>query len=186
MTGGTASQSPRSAVDRAARRRMTERRRRVWLNLLLFGVVLVVAVLLSMAQRDHQSVRSCDQRLTVTCQELQKMLAQGKVAPKNLPLPLPGSEYGDAMLSEEEAAADDEAFFVMRAHYFYNAHYARQSASGQRVGVCCCANAHALYLREDGRHVVLFDGENYELVWMTEEEYQRQAAELGLCVSPGK
>lgn len=183
MSKSVVGQTGQTAADRAARRTLLQRRRRVWRSLVLFVVVTAVMVLVSMAQRDYQSVRTCRQRLEYTCAELQKLLERGDKAPQSLPLPRADGGRESAGVN---GGVDDDAYFTLRARYFYNARYGRAAAREKRVGVCCCEQPHRLYLRADGRHVIVFDGQRYDLIWMAEQEFRRQAAELGLHVPDGR
>jgi hypothetical protein len=182
MSQSAAPPAVTSVVDRAAIRTMSQRRRRVWINVAVFVLVTTVMVLLSMAQRDYQSVRDCWKRMNGTGQELQKLLSRGEAAPLLLPLPQPRELPANA--SQAERDRRDDEFLLMRQHYFYNAHYGRPQAQQRQrpVGVCCCAALHHLYLRTNGRHVIVFDGQRYELRWLTESEFRRQAAVLELVV----
>lgn len=63
MSEAAPAQTAKSVADRASRRTMSEHRRRVWLNVAVFSLVTAAMVVLSMAHRDHQSVRSCQRRL---------------------------------------------------------------------------------------------------------------------------
>ncbi len=154
---------------------MAQRRRRVWLNIGGFVLVTGLMVVLSMLQRDQQSIVSCRERLVFATRELQKRLGRGQT--ELVDLPLPDSKGDSAQPQSEEA-------FENRAHYFYNSDWWREQPKRKVVGVCCCAAVHDLFLRPDGRHVIVFDGTKYELRWMTEAEFARQGPELGLDVPP--
>ena len=66
-----------------------------------------------------------------------------------------------------------------RQHYFYNSQYAAAHSGPRIVGVCCCKNTHHLFLQSSGRHVIVFDGEKYEVRWITEAELRKQATLWG-------
>jgi len=157
---------------------MSVRRRRVWRSLAVFVIVTAAMVVLSMAQRDYQAVQACRDRLEFTRGQLQELLAHGTVAPLELPMPGHSTEAGGTPAPRKPA----EDPFVARAHYFYNARYARQPDRKDPVGVCCCEAPHHLYLRPDGRHVIVFDGQRYSLGWLSEAEFQRRASALKLNV----
>jgi hypothetical protein len=170
----------KNVADRAALRTMSQRRRRVWINVSAFALLTGLMVLLSMAQRDEQAVRSCHDRLAFAADELQNRLSRGVTAVDNLPLP---GSTGVAKVATGQPRNEDEAF-ENRVHYFYNADWWRGRHRRRVVGVCSCAAPHQLFLRPDGRHVIVFDGQRYELRWMTESEFARQAPEFGLDVPP--
>lgn len=183
MSESVATQTAKSVADRATRRIMSQRRRRVWFNVAVFVLVTAVMVVLSMAHRDHQSVRSCERRLEFARQELQKLLDDhGRVAPGSLPLE--GWKEVKEMWEPSSPAEQEmhDEYYSRREHYYYNSRYGRQLARRAPIGVCCCADQHRLYLRADGRHVIVFDGQRYELRWMTEREFHEQATALELTL----
>ena len=67
------------------------------------------------------------------------------------------------------------------SHYVYRLENLTADAPDGPVGVSCCAAAHRLFLDSDGRHVVIYREQAYEIRWMTETEFQRQAESLGLA-----
>ncbi len=75
----------------------------------------------------------------------------------------------------------DESHTDATSHYVYRPDNLGADAPDEPVGVSCCAAAHRLFLDTDGRHVVIYDGQTYEIRWMTETEFQRRAASLGLA-----
>jgi len=176
----TAATATRSAAERATQRVVSERRWRVWSNLTTFVAISVVMVLLSMALRDHQSIDSCYRRLSYTSADLQKRLARGEVAPFTLPLPSSPESTAAALPDLGRRSATDDP--TPREHYYYNTFYARQQAGSGDVGVCCCKAPHDLFLRSDGRHVLVFDGQHYALRWLAESEFRRAAPGLELRV----
>lgn len=183
MSEAAPAQTAKSVADRASRRTMSERRRRVWLNVAVFSLVTAAMVVLSMAHRDHQSVRSCQRRLEFARQELQKLLDDsGRVAPESLPLEgwEEVTQMGEPSSPAEQEMHDE--YYMRREHYFYNSRYGRQLTQRRLVGVCCCAAPHRLYLQADGRYAIVFDGQRYELRWMTEREFHEQAAALKLIL----
>lgn len=168
---------PGTVADRAALRAMAERRWRVWINVAAFVLATALILVLSMAQRDHESVQKCHERMDYARQQLQDLLAQGQLVPLRLPLPEGEQLPADASPAEREQREEDA--LSRREHYFYNMRYARSLGRSTPVGVCCCKYPHRLYLHQDGRHVIIFDGEQYELVWLTETEFRRQEKTLG-------
>lgn len=185
MSDVSVTRSARVTADELARQTVAQRRRRVWFNLMLFLVVTAGMVVLSMAQRDHAALRGtiadCRKRLEFVRDELQTLFDRtGQLAPDELPLPELAASGQDA--DKTKGSLDDEEFFTLRTHYIYNARYA-QASKRQLVGVCCCEQAHDLYLQRDRRHVLLFNGKRYEVLWMSETEFRRRAHELGFHLS---
>ena len=74
-----------------------------------------------------------------------------------------------------------EAHSVAASHYTYRPDNLNAESSDGPTGVSCCAAPHGLFLDTDGRHVVIYDGRAFEIRWMTETEFQRQAEGLGLA-----
>ena len=182
MSDNAVNPSARSVTDRAAVRTMRERRRRVWRNVGVFLLVTSLMVVVSMAHRDHQAVRGCRERMTFARDRFQELL--GTVEPAPDQLPLPGLEADDPT-DVTRTPGEDQVLFDLRMNYLYNSDYWRQARRRRPVGVCCNREPHRLYLQANGRHVIVFDGDKYELLWMTEPEFRERAAELGFSLPEG-
>lgn len=178
MTAGTTIEksATKSATSKPQRRAVERRRLRVWANVAGFLVVTAIMVVLSMAQRDTQSMQRCERNLEFASGRLQAMLAEGRYAPLNLPLP--GME--EETTNPRVRALEENAGVVqVREHYFYNSRYRPPRDEETWVGVCCCRASHRLYLFPEGRHVLVFNGSGYEIRWLLEADFRAQAAELG-------
>ena len=64
---------------------MSQRRRRVWRNLIVFVLVTCAMILLSMAERDNQAVRGTIRQdredLEYACAQLQEAFERGRLTP---------------------------------------------------------------------------------------------------------
>lgn len=152
--------------EQVARRTLGMRRRRVWRSVGLVVLLTLAMVILSVMNRDQQSIDACRERMTFAVGEFQRQLDERGISPSALPLP-----EGDADARER-----------FRGHVLYNVLYTGSSRT--EVGVCCCQEPHDRLFMPPGRHVIVFNvrQRRYELRWMTEEEFVRRADELGLRV----
>jgi hypothetical protein len=170
MDSTTSRLADQAAVAERVRRRTTAaRRRRFVRSAVLFLFLTAAMVLVSLAHRDSQAAKAAEQ-----CRAWAEYAAReltAKYKGRMLPLLLPHREK------------DRER---VRTHYHYEWSNDRHVAANERVGVCCCKQPHRFFLRPDGRHVILFDGEDFRVVWMTEDAFRERAAELRLPVSAGQ
>ena len=158
-----------SEVDRrAAARTMRTRRRRIIRNLGAFVLAVVVMVMLSLAHRDNQAVRSNRDALGHLPAAFEDALAHGGL-PRKLPPP-PG-------VSPDEATHWRDRLLYLRGNV-------TKLGRHERVAVAYMDRPLSLFLRADGRHLVLFDGEHFERVWMTETELRERADELAVFLGP--
>ncbi|MBW7907148.1 MAG: hypothetical protein LC135_10300 [Phycisphaerae bacterium] len=147
-------------AERVWLRTYRQRSRRIWRQLVLVAVVTVVIVILSLAQRDLQAQRWERRELDRLAESLQSRLAT----------------EGGAVDLVALMRLDDPLW----NRYQFNDGYARQGWRGSEIGVGCSRSVVALFLKEDGRFVLLFDGAAYRVEWLTEREFRRRAASLGL------
>jgi hypothetical protein len=150
-----------TASQRATVRVMAERRWRLWRRLAVIVVVSAVIVLLALLQRDTQSRRGFERDAERLAAEFEGELARRGVPP-------------DIFLF---AQRDDPAI----AEFYFNTSYSLRFGDGEAVGVCCMRAPLGLFLQEDGRYVILFDGKSFAVRWMTESEFRSRAPELGLA-----
>lgn len=143
------------------RRRAHARRRRLIANVLFVTLMTVVMVYLSVWQRDNQSERNCRHRLQFAATALRRL-------PPGKPWPL-------ALPQAEENQTNN------RLHYDYRPLNDQLLGSITPVGVCACRRPHRLLLREPGLHVLLYDGRNYEIRWLSVPEYLRSAEQWHLA-----
>jgi len=159
MTAGRAMErTPES--ERVRLRTYRQRSRQIWRQLALVVVVTIVIVLLALIQRDAQARRFERRELDRIAQVLQE--ARGK-----------------------QAAAVD-LFTILRLddplwqRYYFNESYSRQAWGGREIGVGCSRSAVGLLLGNDGRFVILYDGGQYRVEWLSEVQFRRNAKGLGL------
>jgi len=159
---------------------LKRRRRRVWRNALFILLVTLVMALLSVAERDNQSLRGSVQRchndLAHACQVLQATFDQGRPAPADLPLP---EEPEPANLTPAEREQFEQGIIDRRSRYIYLASHRAQAAAGRPALVCQDVQMHDLYIRPDQLHVILFDGQRYELLTLHREDLPRMADKRG-------
>lgn len=164
--------APTSAA-RAELRTLRERRRRVWRGLALFVVVVIGMVVVSIVNNDEANIRTCRGRLELICQSLQEAADRGQPVPQQLPLP-PARD--DDRQAQREAA-------VVRYHVHYDAFGFERAKAGQReAGLACCRWPHTRLIGVSGRHVIVFDTarRRYEVRWLEESAFRRDARRLGL------
>jgi hypothetical protein len=170
MPNSTAVTPAQAPAAQAAKRTLNIRRVRAWRQLLLFLLASVGFTLIVLANRDHQSVRNCQQRVQEIARQLQTRQDRGEALPAGLPLP--------GNLEENLAVHDPvlEVRSVVRDHYIY-----RPMASKSEA-VCGCLHVHKLWLRTDGRHVIVYNAASskYEVAWLTSAEFAKQGSALGL------
>jgi hypothetical protein len=170
-----------AATKAAALQTLTRRRRRVWRNLILITIITAVMVALSMAERDNQSLRgsvkACRDNLEFAAAKLQEAFDRGQPAPTRLPLPQDPAPPG---LSPAALEAYQDAQLDRILHYHYEPTHRKAVSPGRKTIICYCVKPHALYLHDDRRHVILFDGQKYEVASLSETEFRRRAAELGI------
>lgn len=152
--------------EQVARRTLRQRRRRVWRSIALVIVLMLAMVVLSILNRDQQEIDACRERMAFATQEFQRLYDERGTTPSALPLP------------EGDAEARDR----IRSHVLYNVLYTKSSRT--EVGVCCCQAPHDPLFLPPGRHVIVFNVREgrYDLRWMSEDEFVRQADDLGLRV----
>lgn len=150
-----------AAVDRASLRTMQQRRRRVLRNLTTFVIITALMVVLVIARRDALDVSRCEETLQKALPALQAEYDSRRSLPFNFPHPA-----GESLMP--------------RAHYLYCPKNA-DARPAEVVGLVCCDTPHRLFLRSDGRHVLMLSNEGrLALRWMTEAEYQSRADVLRL------
>ncbi|MBU0640499.1 MAG: hypothetical protein KKB50_16675 [Planctomycetes bacterium] len=149
-------------AERATRRTLSHRRWRVWRMIAIFVIATATMITLSMANRDAQSVRTCQTNLRYAL-DVFRSEHKGKPLPWTLPMP--------------HAERD-----LLRSHYRYAPQNANLLDTYSPVGICWCDQPHHLFLRPSGRHLLLFDGEEYEIRWMSEAEFRTNAARFGLNI----
>jgi hypothetical protein len=138
-----------------------KRRHRVWRQVALFLLGAAAVVMISMTNRDAQSVDTCRASVRTLVDSFEHSLKTVHALPPMLPLP-------------------NADVLRMKDHYVYNAFYTGALAARGEAAICYCESPHQMYLRQNGRHVVLFDGQHVRLKWMSEREFLEKAADLGV------
>lgn len=160
-------QEPRQPPARGVPLRVVATRKRKVARLVAVVVVVTAAiVLLSIANRDEQSVSRCRRDLEYAVEQFRQRAGEGVGLPRELP-------------RRADAGARVEY------HYHYVPRNVLRERPGAPLGVVCCVQRHRLYFDSDGRHVVTYDGQAFEIRWMTEEEFAARADALGLRVVSG-
>jgi hypothetical protein len=159
---------------------LRRRRRRVWRNFAFIVLITFIMVLLSVAERDNQSLRGSVQRcyhdLEYACGVLQAQFDQGRAAPATLPLP---EEPEPPDLKPAEREQFEQRQLDRRLRYIYLARHRGQVRAGRPALVCQDVQMHDLYIRPDQLHVILFDGRNYELRTLHREDLAQMAGVPG-------
>lgn len=150
--------------ERVRQRTMAARRRRFVRSALLFVCLAAVMVVVSLTHRDAQAIKRCRAPMEYAVGELSAKHEDHKL----LPVLLPHRE------------ADRQ---WVQGHYDYTWENDRHFGPDRQVGVCCCRRTHRSFMRPDGRYVILFDGQAFQLVWMEESEFRLRAEDLRLPVS---
>jgi hypothetical protein len=160
--------NPGAASERVTMRTLGERRRRVLRSVLFVVVVMLVMLVLTLANRDQQSIDACKKRMEYAVATLRDHHGEFLRDPQKFPLPLIARHFGDAW----------------RDHVLDNWRFSEQAAFAREVGVCCCERPHSPLFLAPGRHVIIYhvDTQQYELKWMTEREFAKRAEALGLHV----
>jgi hypothetical protein len=143
---------------------LKRRRRRVWLNTVGIVLITLLMVLLSVAERDSQSLRGsvlrCKNDLEYARKVLQAEFDAGRPAPAKMPLP---AVQIPPDLTQKERERFDQQREDWRRHYKYLAGHRGQVRDGKPVVVCQDVHLHDLYIYPDQLHVILFDGHDYKL-----------------------
>ena len=160
------SQSTRAAPEaqpasrRAEERVMNYRRRRVLRSSLFFSIITIVMIVVAMAQRDRQAERGgLDAAKTAAA-----VLHDAYVRERFLPLQMP---------------ADAARRGVNAQSWSFNITYPERARNSGRVGVCCLNPPVDLFLQEDVRFVVVFDGGDFDVLRLDESAFRQQAQALG-------
>lgn len=148
------------AAQKVSLRTLLERRRRIWRRLLLMIVVTVTIIVLALAQRDTQRIRYHAEEMARIAEALRGSLEQTGVAPEVLSL----------------ARRDSE----IARKYRFNVNYRQHAERRGRSAVCAMTEPVRLFLRQSRRYLILFDGREFSVRWMTEEQFLEQSEPLGL------
>ncbi len=147
------------ALELARIRTYTQRRHRLVRRVAVGLALTLIMVVLAAGNRDAQAMREA----RVRCEQLVEALTAARARLGAPPLQIPDIGPRTALVL---------------GSYYFNIRYA-QGASGRWVGVCCPRSPLQLFVWADGRHVILFDGQQFTWRWMPEAEFRAQAAALG-------
>lgn len=150
-------------TDKATMRIVTLRSRRIIRGFAVFIVGMAALVILSLATRDGQELHRCEANLQFAADQFNRTPQSG------LPFVLPQPTEGSLLQNR-----------YRQSHFRYLPSNRELAATIKPVGICQCERPHDLFLREDGRHVMVFDGAKYEVRWMPEAEFASRAASLAL------
>ena len=158
--------TPAGVTDRVRTRTFLHRRGRLLRGIALFVPVTAVIVYLSMLQRDTQAMKVGETNARMIADAMQTQLTAEHVPPQRMP-DLPAPYQG------------------VVERYYFNYFYGNKLQTSQVVGVCAMRQSTRLFLREDGRFVVLFDGSKFWSEWMTEAQFAQRAKALGISIELG-
>lgn len=152
---------PRGVVDRMQRRTSLSRRWRLIRQMLIYLAVTLAMLAAAIANRDTQAVRNAEQRAQRIAAAMQDEFTQMNMPPLHLPALEPSSG-------------------VAPSNYYFNFAYPRAQRLGGAVGVTCAREPLHLFLRPNGRYVVLFDGSRYTVEWFEQERFAELAPQWGM------
>lgn len=157
-----------SARHRAAQREVTQRRRRVLLNIAFFIIATCAMLLLSLITRDSQAHR----RSESFSQQLAGVL-NSDFRERPLPIEMPMPENMSESLRK-----------ATRNGYVYLGQSSRREAvlQNQPRVVAYPMSPLRMYLRTPGRHIVVATELGFESRWLNEEEVVEQADKLGIVL----
>lgn len=150
--------------QRALLETMRRRRRRIIQHVALYIFATAVIIVLAMLQRDSAAIGRSKQYMEHVRDGLAEAYTEGHL-PTELPAP--------------SGIEDDEVENWRGKHLYLPNNVARLYAHDEVV-ICCSDPPVRMYLQQEGRHVVLFDGEQFELVWMSDREFRRRAEDLAV------
>ena len=161
------SAAPLSQADVAQRvrqRTLTERKRRIWRNALIFIAVTIAMLYVALVERDRQAVRNA----TDIGRRLAAALQQDMDQTSRLPSRVPelGQPYRSAL-----------------AQFMTNPIYTSQYPTLNPVAVMYTKQPVSLYFRPPGRVVVLLEQKQFRSQWFDETDFRQRRAALGLGVS---
>ncbi len=123
-------------------------------------LILAAMVVVSLVNRDTQQIRNEREKGKLIAAALQEDFEPRRQPPLRFP--------DVPTLSRE------------RNRYYFNLFYADRKKLYSEVGVCCLKTPVRLFVRAEGRIVILYDGDQYRSQWIPEAEFCARAVELGL------
>lgn len=156
------------ARQRAAVREMSQRRRRVWMNVVFFVVATAGMLALSLITRDSHAFKRSEAFAQELTQHLNENYSDRRL-PSDMPMP------GDMSAALRES---------WRSRYCYLGQKPRREAILKKTKRAVCYPVYPLrmYLRSGGRHVILATPDGFEYQWLSEAEIKQQADKLGIVL----
>lgn len=148
------------AAARVEERVMYTRRRRVLRGSALIVGITGLMVYLAVGQRDREAERGG----LDTANRIARGLREVHARDQFLPLQIPESVLRQG---------------VERGQWTFNVTYPEQVVKSGRSGVCCTNPPIDLFLQDDVRFVVVFDGRDFIVQRLSEPQFREQAASLG-------
>lgn len=162
MAAGSVTTPNEAATEARVRERtMGTRRARMLRGMAWMVGLSVLAVLVTMYNRDVQALARDEKRMAFWRDHLAGLHERGGAAPLDLPLP-PGDRQGT------------------RDAFQYNYFYVRDAANHGRGAVAYRKEFLELFLRRSGRHVLVFDGDHFQIEWLRGELDSPQAEAMGI------
>lgn len=155
---------PSGVTSKVQLRTFLSRRGRLIRQVSLYLVITMAMLLAAIANRDSQAIRNSAARAQRIADALQREFDELHAPPLHLPSLGPSSG-------------------VLPTRYLFNFAYPRMQSVRGVVGVTCPREPTRLFVRADGRHVVLFDGTRYSVQWVRQDEFAASAARWGLDAS---
>ena len=126
----------------------------------MLALILAAMVVVSLINRDTQQIREEREKGELIAAALQEDFESRHRPPLRFP--------------------DAAALSRDRGRYYFNLFYTDRKKWHSEVGVCCLKTPVRLFVRTEGRIVILYDGKQYRSQWVPEIEFCARAAELGL------
>lgn len=158
------STAPTSTVATASAERKAAFR---MLRMAIVGILgLAVVIVLPVYRREAQSLRGDRNTLNVIQTALEEHLDKHPVPPL-------------AFTLESKTAS---ARF--REAYYYNRFFDRQASTQSDAVVACLRSPLMALFKADGRHVLMYDGAEFEIAWYNEADFQKLANKYSLDLKP--
>lgn len=147
---------------RIARGRYVSRSRRVRRALLTIVTVSAGLICVMVLQRDVQDQRHCHERIAFALEALEEIHAGGHAAPIVLPQP------------------PQPVPVVFTPHFRYDPFFEQLARFKTPVAVAWCENPHQRVWLENGRHLLEYDGQHYQVRWLAEPDFLAYAKAAGI------
>jgi hypothetical protein len=149
----------------ASLRASVTRRARIIRRLTLMGIATLAAVAVTLWNRDMQAFVAEERRFNFWKAYFVDLHAQGKISPLEVPSP---------------PKSNRRIWDV----YGYNITYPTDALNHGRTAVIFRRSALDQFLGESGRHALVYDGNNFSVVWLPGSEPSAEAKALGIDTAP--